>query len=198
MRSRANDEGLLRPTVVDVVISSEFSGCVGSKFRARGRILRDFDILAGAGEVVSVTGSWEIESEAGVGIASGVAACSSATIGVDSLAGSSLGFVGFKVTKRVTAGGEDVDEVPKSRLLHPLSLLSWDWSDKSSKSTLSRRRRRACSRRTIPLVIWGLYPRGSILCLHTGQRELFCDRKSSIHSGWKIWPQESSRIIVSR
>ena len=85
-----------------------------------------------------------------------------------------------------------------SRLPHSLSFVSLDSKDESSRSTLSLSRRTARSRRTMPFVIFGLYPRGSMQCLHMGQRELFWVRNSSMQAGWNMWPQGSSRMMEER
>lgn len=152
IRCRANEEGLARPTAG--VINSEFSGCVGSRFKARGLDRLGFVALAVAGGLVVGSGSSGCEAvDEGAG---GVSECSD-TSAVVSSAGRRLNFPSFRETKGEEVGRVGDVEVRKSRLPQSLILvLSVDSSDKSSKSTRSRSRRKARSRRTMPFVILGL------------------------------------------
>lgn len=79
MRSRAKDDGLCRPLVSDV-LSSASSGCVGSKFKARGRGLRGLFLAAGVGDCTASEGSSvaSFDSESAVGAVAGVAVMASA------------------------------------------------------------------------------------------------------------------------
>jgi hypothetical protein len=53
------------------------------------------------------------------------------------------------------------------------------------------------SRRTMTLVtLTGIAPGGRTLCLHKGHSEELLSRKVSMHSGWKMWRQGSSRTCV--
>ncbi len=58
-------------------------------------------------------------------------------------------------------------------------------------------RRMARSRRTMAFVILGQCPLGSMQTLQRGQRELHSLRNASMQSGWNMWPQNSSRMMVT-
>src|SRR6187549_3767387 len=107
-----------------------------------------------------------------------------------------LGALTFKGT--FTSPGEVLSPCVNNSLPHLLLLLPSEVDSESSTSTRSRSRRTARSRRTMLLVMRGLYPRGSIDRLHIGHSELTSDKNSSMHSGWKMWPHGSSRITVDR
>jgi hypothetical protein len=136
MRSRANDEGLLRPPCASV-LSSASSGCVGKSRKGLGRIPRDLD---------------------GFAVAEGCVAGAGAGVEVDSVAIDDLiddMVVGRRDATGVIGTFDWLDDV-KIRLLHALSFDSSDSTDVSSRFTLSLRRLNARSRRTMPSVILGL------------------------------------------
>jgi hypothetical protein len=107
---------------VAVVIASGFSGCVGSRFSARGRARRDLVVFAGAGIFGLAASSSGIEVVVVAEAVFVVTACSSSTIGTDSLVDSCLCLLDFIVTKRDTLEGVE-EAAEKNRLPQPLNLL---------------------------------------------------------------------------
>lgn len=159
--SRANDDGLPRP-ISGAVTSSAFSGCVGSNLRARGRCFRGrafFVALGGFDSTVvfcalDVAFSSVVESTPAEVL--GAELGSSGTLSIARSRGSRVARRGLTAA-RGTSGCTvvDVDEA-KSRLLHSFSFVSPDSRDESSISIRCLSRLTARSRRTMPLVIFGL------------------------------------------
>lgn len=131
IRCRAKEDGLPRRGVGSV-LSSEFSGCVGSTFKRLGLGLLVFGVVVGAGGRRFDSGSDCVAGLIGVDCPS-VPSCISVVTGS---AGRRINVGSFKETKGAEGGLEGDDEVRNSRLPQSFILVLSPSSERSSRSTL--------------------------------------------------------------
>lgn len=152
IRCRAKEDGLPRRGVGSV-LSSEFSGCVGSIFRRLGLALLVLGVVVGAGGRMFDSCSGCAAGPMG-GDCLSVPSCVSVVAG--SAAGRRINVGSFKETKGAEGGLEGDDEVRNSRLPQSFILVLSPSSERSSRSTVWCNLIRARSGRARAFVILGL------------------------------------------